>query len=66
MNHCVEAKLHADSRGLFVRTLDVDQFYIVLNQIAAEGSVNIEAIAPADDDANALYQYLIGSEGGVS
>jgi ABC-2 type transport system ATP-binding protein len=66
MNHCVEAKLHTDNRGLFVRTLDVDQFYIVLNQIAADGSVKIEAIAPADDDANALYQYLIGSEGGVS
>lgn len=42
MNHCVEAKLHTDHRGLFVRTLDVDQFYIVLNQIAAEGSVRIE------------------------
>jgi ABC-2 type transport system ATP-binding protein len=66
MNHCVEAKLHSDNRGLFVRTLDVDQFYIVLNQIAAEGTVKIEAVAPADDDANALYQYLIGSEGGVS
>ena len=66
MNHCVEAKLHTDHRGLFVRTLDVDQFYIVLNQIAAEGSVRIEAVAPADDDANAIYQYLIGSEGGVA
>ncbi len=66
MNHCVEAKLHTDKQGLLVRTLDVDQFYIVLNQIAAEGTVKIEAVAPADDDANAIYQYLIGSEGGVS
>jgi len=38
----------------------------VLNQIAAEGVVKIEGVAPADDDANAIYQYLIGSDGGVS
>ena len=29
-----------------------------------EGLVKIEAVAPADDDAYAIYQYLIGSEGG--
>jgi ABC-2 type transport system ATP-binding protein len=66
MNHCVEAKLHADGKGVFVRTRDVDQFYIVLNQIGSEGQVKIEAVAPADDDANAIYQYLIGSDGGVA
>jgi ABC-2 type transport system ATP-binding protein len=66
MNHCVEAKLHADGKGVFVRTRDVDQFYIVLNQIGSEGVVKIDAVAPADDDANAIYQYLIGSEGGVA
>jgi len=66
LNHCVEAKLHHDNRGVFVRTRDVDQFYILLNQIAAEGAIKIEAVAPADDDANAIYQYLIGSDGGVS
>ena len=41
-------------------------FYALLNQVAAEGLVRIEAVAPADDDANALYQYLIGSEGSAS
>jgi ABC-2 type transport system ATP-binding protein len=66
MNHCVEAKLHADGRGVFVRTRDVDQFYAVLNRIGSEGIVNIEAVAPADDDANAIYQYLIGSDGGFA
>jgi ABC-2 type transport system ATP-binding protein len=66
MNHCVEARLHRDNQGVFVRTQDVDQFYIVLNQIAAEGLVKIEAVAPADDDANAIYQYLIGPDGGLS
>jgi ABC-2 type transport system ATP-binding protein len=63
LNHCVEAKLHADGGGVFLRTRDVDQFYILLNEIASEGLVKIEAVAPADDDANAIYQYLIGSDG---
>lgn len=66
MNHCVEAKLHADGKGVFVRTRDVDQFYMILNQIGSEGEVKIEAVAPADDDANAIYQYLIGADGGTA
>jgi len=64
LDHCVEARLHADRAGVFIRTQNVDQFYILLNKIASEGMVQIEAISPADDDANAIYQYLIGSEGG--
>jgi ABC-2 type transport system ATP-binding protein len=63
LNHCVEAKLHSDGAGVFIRTRDVDQFYTLLNQIVSEGLIKIEAIAPADDDANAIYQYLIGSDG---
>lgn len=65
MNHCVEARIHPDGKGIFLRTGDVDQFYTILNEIATEGIVKIEAVAPADDDANAIYQYLIGSEGGT-
>ena len=44
-------------------TGDIDQFYTLLNGIAKEGLVKIETVAPADDDANAIYQYLIGSDG---
>jgi ABC-2 type transport system ATP-binding protein len=66
VNHCVEARLHSDGRGVFLRTGDVDQFYSMLNGIAVEGLVKIEAVAPADDDANAIYQYLIGSDGSAS
>ena len=63
INHCVEARVHTDGKGVFLRTGDIDQFYSSLNGIAAEGLVKIEAVAPADDDANAIYQYLIGSDG---
>lgn len=64
LDHCMEARVHADGAGVFLRTHDVDQFYILLNKIVTDGLVQIEAIQPADDDANAIYQYLIGSEGG--
>jgi ABC-2 type transport system ATP-binding protein len=66
VDHCVEARVHADGRGVFLRTGDIDQFYTMLNGVAAEGLVKIEAVAPADDDANAIYQYLIGSDGSAS
>jgi len=66
INHCVEARLHADGKGVFLRTADIDQFYSMLNTIAAGGLVKIDAVAPADDDANAIYQYLIGTDGSPS
>ena len=66
VDHCVEARVHADGKGVFLRTGDIDQFYSMLNGIAAEGLVKIDAVAPADDDANAIYQYLIGSDGSAS
>jgi len=62
-DHVVEARLHEDRMGLFVKTRDADRFYLLLNQVVAEGEINIESIAPVDDDLSAVYQYLIGSEG---
>lgn len=66
INHCVEARLHSDGKGVFLRTSDIDRFYTALNGIVADGLVKIEAVAPADDDANAIYQYLIGTDGSAS
>jgi ABC-2 type transport system ATP-binding protein len=63
-DHVVEAKLHDDRRGLFVKTRDADRFYLMLNHAVAEGKVSIESIAPVDDDLSAVYQYLIGTSGG--
>lgn len=63
-DHVVEARLHDDRRGLFVKTRDADRFYLMLNHAVAEGEVNIESIAPVDDDLSAVYQYLIGTTGG--
>jgi len=62
-NHVVEARLHEDRHGLFVKTGDADRFYLLLNRIVAEGEIEIESVAPVDDDLTAVYQYLIESGG---
>lgn len=60
-NHLVEARVHDDRHGLFVKTRDPDKFYLLLNEVVAEGEVEIETVAPVDDDLSAVYEYLIGS-----
>ena len=62
-NHVVEARLHDDRLGLFVKTRDADRFYLLLNKVVADGEINIESVAPVDDDLSAVYQYLIGTDG---
>jgi ABC-2 type transport system ATP-binding protein len=64
-DHVVEAKLHTDGKGLLVRTQDADQFYLLLNRIVVEEEIAVETVAPADDDVNSVYQYLIGGSGGT-
>jgi ABC-2 type transport system ATP-binding protein len=64
----VEAKLvdpegHKGA-GILVRTRDADRFYLALNRIVLSENIKLESVAPADDDVLAVYQYLIGSEGG--
>ncbi len=57
----VEARLHADGGGLLIKTRDADKFYRLLNHIALNG-IEIESVAPADDNVNSVYEYLIGEE----
>lgn len=64
LNHVVEAKILNDSRGVLIRTRDPEQFYLLLNKIVCSGLIEVDAVAPADDDVNSIYQYLIGSNGG--
>ncbi len=56
----VEAKIHKDKHGLFIKTRDADAFYLLLNNIVVEEGLTVESVAPVDDDINAVYQYLIG------
>jgi len=59
--HTIEVAIHKDERGLLLKTRDADQFYLALNEIALNG-IEIESVAPADDDVLSVYEYLIGNE----
>jgi ABC-2 type transport system ATP-binding protein len=62
----VEVKIHADGGGLLVSTRNADQFYTLLNRIVLENDIAVESVAPADENIHAVYQYLVGSNGGAS
>jgi ABC-2 type transport system ATP-binding protein len=64
--HTVEARIHDDRQGLFVKTRRPDDFYLLLNKVITEHKLQVESVAPADDDLNAVYQYLITSDGGAA
>jgi ABC-2 type transport system ATP-binding protein len=61
-DHVVKVELLADGSGLVATTRDADRFYLLLNELASRGEVGVEAVAPADEDAQAVYRYLVGSE----
>jgi len=64
-NHVVEAKIQGDGHNLLLRTNDADGLYLLLNRVILDAGLDVESVAPADDDVNSVYQYLIGSEGGT-
>jgi ABC-2 type transport system ATP-binding protein len=64
-DHMVEAKISRDRKSLLLRTSDADSFYLLLNKVVLESGLEVESVAPADDDVNSVYQYLIGGEGGT-
>ncbi len=58
----VEARLHDDDRGLYVRTLDADRFYLAFNRLVRTQAWHIESIGPADEAVAAVYQHLVVDE----
>jgi len=44
-----------------VKTRDSDRLYLTLNKLALNG-IEMESVAPADDDVLSVYEYLIGNE----
>lgn len=65
-DHVVEAKVVEDGSALLVRTCDADSFYLLLNRLVVQNGLEVESVAPADEDVHSVYQYLIGSEGGTA
>jgi ABC-2 type transport system ATP-binding protein len=57
--HITEIRLHDDREGLLVMTTDREQFSRTIGRIAIEG-YKIDSIIPADENVDAVYEYLIG------
>jgi ABC-2 type transport system ATP-binding protein len=58
-DHITEIRLNDDRMGLLVMTRDRDRFARALGRIALNGH-RIDAVMPADENVDALYEYLIG------
>jgi hypothetical protein len=59
LDHVVEAQLHSDRAGLFIRTTDADSFFLAFNQQVLTERWVIDAIGPADETVEAVYKHLI-------
>jgi ABC-2 type transport system ATP-binding protein len=57
--HITEIRLNEDRMGLLVMTRDSEQLSRSIGRIALEGH-KIDSVIPADENVDALYEYLIG------
>jgi ABC-2 type transport system ATP-binding protein len=60
LDSVVEARIHEDGAGLLVSTKDPARFFLLLNHVVLDCGLRIESVAPADEDVDAVYHYLIG------
>ncbi len=60
-DNVVEARLLTEGDAVLIKTRDADKFCKLLNYLALDG-IDIESVAPIDDNANSIYEYLIGNE----
>jgi len=60
-DHVTEVTLTDDRMGMLVKTRDREAFARALGRIALDGH-RIEGVVPADENVDALYEYLIGEE----
>lgn len=58
-NHVTEIRLNEDRMGLLVMTRDREEFSRSIGRIAVDGC-KIDSLIPADENVDALYEYLIG------
>jgi ABC-2 type transport system ATP-binding protein len=59
-DHISEIRLNDDRLGMLVMTRDRQQFSRALGRIALNGHA-IDTVIPADENVDALYEYLIGN-----
>lgn len=59
LEHVVEAQMHYDGGGLFVRSSDADAFFLAFNRKVLNEGWKIESMGAADETVEAVYQHLI-------
>ncbi len=57
--HVTDVALEADGEGLVVGTRDAGRFYAQLQRAVLDAGLVLESMAPADDDTQAVYRYLV-------
>jgi ABC-2 type transport system ATP-binding protein len=62
LDHITRVEFLDDRSGALFSTRNAEAFYTDLADAIAEDGHTIEMLAPADEDVEALYQYLIGEE----
>ena len=60
-DHITEIKLNDDRMGMLVMTSEREQVARAMGRIAVDGH-RIEGVMPADENVDALYEYLIGGQ----
>ena len=65
-DHVTDVRMHHDRHGLLVSTRDPELFYQLLGDMVLKGVTTLESVAPADEDVNSVYEYLIGNGGGAA
>lgn len=58
-DHITEVRLNEDRMGLLVMTRDREGFARAIGHIALDGFA-VDSVIPADENVDALYEYLIG------
>ncbi|HUX66225.1 MAG TPA: ABC transporter ATP-binding protein [Terriglobales bacterium] len=61
--HLLELRLLNPNDALLITTRDPAAFYLGLNRLAVSDAIpglDIASVAPADDDAGSVYDYLVG------
>ena len=65
MDHVVEARILEGGEGLLIRTRDAEAFFRGLNRLVVDSGADVETVVPADESVRAVYDYLIGEDGGA-
>jgi len=66
LDHVVEARIVDQGAGVLLRTTNAAAFFPALGAIILSTGVEVETVAPADENVQSVYDYLIGDGGGRS